>query len=159
MNRVKFENLLQESRTPVEAATALLMLYDIVVEMARKTESQRQLSLDWCVELYKIQQALVWSPLRLFWQPLTEDELLPIRAAAKGNIAERTGEFWADHEVGLMAHANLPIMLSPKIAEILQSGLRNRREFMAAERIWSNGNIKVQFEPILRVTVVESPSE
>lgn len=159
MNREKFLDLLQEARTPAEALNAMLDLYDLVVEFAGKAEAMQERTLRWSEEMYKIQQLLVWSPLRLFWQPLTEDELLPIRAAAKGNITERTGEFLADPEVGLMAHAILPIMLSQRIAEVVTEALLVCPEVRAAQKAWSNGNIPVCFEPILRVTLAGPATE
>jgi hypothetical protein len=81
----------------------------------------------------EIQQILCWSPLRLFLNEFTEFSSPWIRAAAKGEIADQTGKFLGDPEVGWIARANLFTMFknheeriwfgSQKLEEILASSI------------------------------------
>jgi hypothetical protein len=98
-----------------DAATALLLLYDVIEEHAISAESQEQGSKEFSESLVMVQQAICWTPLRYFLDDLAQDTHLAIRAGAKGEISDqRPGAFWNDPEVGLVAAANLSIMFSAR---------------------------------------------
>lgn len=131
------------------AKKALWSLYDYIVERAGDAEEETATETRRRHCWVMIQQAQSWSPLRLFWGVLAEHEMLPIRAAAKGNICESKGSFSADPEVGLMARMNLPyIMLSGQMTA-LQDEMAADPKFSVAIEQWTIAAPSFAFLPIL----------
>lgn len=118
-----------------KAHEAIMLLYDFIWGEAMGVAATEEGSAQHAAGLVKVQQTMTWSPLRIFWRLLAEDELLAIRCGAKGNIAEATGEFWEDPEVSTIAHANLPFMLSDAMAEI-QEEIQADDDVKKAIHLW-----------------------
>lgn len=89
-----------------EAKEALVLLYEYIVERAKSDEPLPTRS-DEVPNISLIQQVICFTPLRLFLQILAVDEQIQIRAGAKGELADRTGQYFNDPEVGLVAEANV----------------------------------------------------
>lgn len=144
------------------ARVALLALYDFLVQKVKEGEDARQAiaeaepekpeSVYWMLCWYVIQQTMTWSPLRLFWRVLAEDDLEAIRAAAKGNICDATAmaEFGGDPEVGKMAQANLAIMFSGLNSQ-LQEQMQSEERLQYAYEMWMSGGHGMPFTPEIRV--------
>lgn len=156
MNHEGFETEVEAffQRNPCEdaqsAQKALWSLYEYMVERAEEaeketvTESRRRQC--WVM----IQQAQSWSPLRLFWDALARHELLPIRAAAKGNMCEAAGYFRADPEVGLMSQMNLRSMFADEMTAV-QDEMAAHPKFSAATEQWTIAASAFPFLPALTV--------
>lgn len=162
MNRNEF--LLQVlkffQRRPCEnalsAQNALMILYDYLLENARAAEQLPRDSKEWCRQMFIVQQAMTWTPLRLFTRLLVEDELQPIRAAAKGNICEATGfEYWGDPEVGLISRANLPLIVSGATTAI-QEEMNGDPRLLRAIQEWEISTQGTRFTPELVVKVLST---
>jgi hypothetical protein len=137
-----------------DAATALLLLYDVIEEHAISAESQEQGSKEFSESLVMVQQAICWTPLRYFLDDLAQDTHLAIRAGAKGEISDqRPGAFWNDPEVGLVAAANLSIMFSARMGE-LQAEVGSDFRFTEASRRWSLSTQGRSFTPKLTITAI-----
>ena len=114
MSQKKFEHNVDDFLATQKAAfdraaakRALLLLYEYIENRAKDLTQCAGWTLEWCKVLYQVQQVICWSPLRVFIKVLATDELLAIRAAAKGELADRTGEFWGDPESGIMGRVNM----------------------------------------------------
>ena len=148
------------ARTPgdnnVSAKTALLMLYDFIVAMATEVGAITEaLSIEQCRLLYKIQQTICFTPLRFFIGTLAYDEKLAIRAAAKGELADRGNQAaWADPEVGVISSANLAVMFTESMD--LQTNLWTDERITAADMEWMLASRGQSFAPQLRVTNLDS---
>lgn len=138
------------------AQNALIILYDYILEKARIARDQPEDSLEWCESWFIIQQVQTWTPLRYFWRLLAEDEVLPIRAAAKGNICEKTGtEYWGDPDLGLMTKANLPLVFSGRSMAI-QEKLWNDEKIKRAVQLWEASTQGIKFSPELVISTLSA---
>ena len=136
------------------AKNALMILYDYLVGKTKESEQWPQGDIRWSRCWFQIQQAMTWSPLRLFWRVLALDDLVSIRAAAKGNLCEANGEYWNDPEVSLIGQANLPLMLSGETMG-LQDEMANDLNFQQAVRQWAVSTQGLTFTPVLKITTFE----
>jgi len=66
----------------------------------------------------EIQQLICWTPLRQFLKQFIRSSSLWVRSAAKGEIADQTGEFWNDPELALVSRANMSTMFEPREGRI-----------------------------------------
>jgi hypothetical protein len=72
-----------------------------------ETESENQLSIS--ILLHKIQQMMTIKPLGYFLNELATDDHIPIRCAAKGNLAEISGKYMDDPEIAIIGKANIMV--------------------------------------------------
>lgn len=136
------------------AKDALITLYDYLISKAKESENLSQGDLRWSQCWFQIQQAMTWSPLRLFWRVLAQDDLVAIRASAKGNLCEASGEYWNDPEVGLIGQANLPLILSGATMR-LQDEMANDLNFQRAIQQWAISTQGLTFTPVLKITTID----
>lgn len=137
------------------AQNAIITLYDYIRDRAYKALEHKPQSLPWCECMFQVQQAMTWTPLRIFTRLLVDDELMPIRAAAKGNICDDTAmaEYADDPEVGLMSMANLPLMMSGRTTELQEEMSRDER-LIRAVQAWTTSTHGMKFTPDLVVRVL-----
>lgn len=112
-----------------ECFEELVSLLDFLERRGKEAEERGdRLEMAW--SLREIQQLICFTPLRIFLEQFTQAPSKFVRAAAKGEIADQRGAFFADPETGLMAEANLLTMFqdrsdrislfSEKLEKILQ---------------------------------------
>ncbi len=136
-------------KRPCEDATsakrALVLLYVMMEDLSKRPE----LADNW----FKVQQLQSWTPLRMFWSEFATHEVLPIRAAAKGNICEKMGTYGNDPEVARIAGANIEVMqrmLNSDDPMKLQKELAEHPDLVEAERLWVVAGFG-RFTPLLVV--------
>lgn len=156
MNRDGFAQQLDEyfAKRPCEdaqsATRAILKLYEYVETTATDTEALGENSDAWSRNLYLIQQTMSWTPLRLFWEALAQNDSIIIRSCAKGNISEATGEYFGDREIGIIALANLRIMFNEKVVAEIRQEINNAKSVMEAYLLWKVSTHGTDFTPMLR---------
>lgn len=125
-NRIRREMIPEECRQEVDrylqdfagnkdlARAALEGLFDVLAALEEKVMEAlgaNDPKVAWAIS--EIQQLICWTPLRQFLKALAGSPFAYTRACAKGEICDQTGEFWGDPEVGLIAQANLFVMMQP----------------------------------------------
>lgn len=155
MNQAEFaqevDQFLRENRcpAPISAKSAIMTVYDYIANCANAALAHGPDMTEWNEQLFKIQQAMTWSPLRFFWRQLTFDDLLPIRAAAKGNLCEAHGQFMGDAEVGVITSANLPISLDLEWSKRLLNEVSRHPRMVQAVAEWGLSVPQIPFTPAL----------
>jgi hypothetical protein len=109
------------------AKLSALVMYHFIFDKASGALKMRKGSLYWCDALVQIQCVMSYTALCLFSNALAQDELLPIRAAAKGNLLQTQGLYLNDSEAHLMVRANQNVMMSQRFPKLQQEIFSNRR--------------------------------
>lgn len=134
-----------------KAKEALVLLYEYIVERA-KTDEPLPTQADEVPNVSLIQQVICFTPLRLFLQVLAVDEQVQIRAGAKGELADRTGQYWNDPEVSLVAEANLVAMIcNLSWAKQAWEKIEAESRVQQAYTLWLQSGCKTPFQPQLVV--------
>lgn len=133
------------------AKNAIIKLYDFVESKTKVAEGLGERNDSWSGILFVIQQTMSRTPLRLFWHVLAQNESLIIRSCAKGNIAESTGEYLNDPEIGIISMANLAIMFNLDMVTGLQSSIEQSDLVREAHQLWVKSTQGLRFSPMLRV--------
>ncbi len=128
------------------AKQALAILYDFIREKAAEAAAQSAGSAHWRSSIFQIRQVLAFTPLRLFCDILAEDDLLPIRNAAKRYQGNTDGRFSGRKEAFLAQMALAPIVLAGAQPELLAGTFRDCR-FRQAMRHWIASSQGAPFFP------------
>src|SRR3989338_9737387 len=103
---LKGDNLACELPPPAALCQEALVLLYQFIEARAKAHDQLPSEMEKFHNLSLIQQTICFTPLRLCLQVLALDEHIQIRAGAKGELMDRTGQYFNDPEVSLISQAN-----------------------------------------------------
>ena len=140
------------------AKDALLALYDYMVLRAKESDKLPKYNERWSECVFQVEQACTWSPLRLFWQVLSHDEHLVIRAAARSNLRKAFRQYWDDHDIGMVGHAGVSVILASSSAR-LKDEMVNDPLFRKAVEQWEIATEGASFTPVLRITVFDEKNK
>lgn len=135
------------------AKEALLWLYDYLSSCAAEAEQLTVNSMPWNGLLFRILHTMIWSPLRLFWCLLAKDESLILRACAKFNIAETTGEYFDDPEIELITQATDAVMSTFYLLVRLQDETTQAQPFQEADKLWSKSTYGTRFTSMSKAQI------